>query len=81
VLDQKQKPLLQSWAIVDNTPQMDWTDVTLSLVAGAPISFVQNLSQPPLNFGHDVDASAAAVFVEASRRTGKRVFRQGVNCG
>ena len=25
---------------------MDWVDVTLSLVAGAPISFVQNLSQP-----------------------------------
>ena len=46
VLDPKQKPLLQGWAIVDNTTPMDWVDVTLSLVAGAPISFVQNLSQP-----------------------------------
>jgi hypothetical protein len=46
VLDPKQKPLLQGWAIVDNTTPMDWKDVTLSLVAGAPISFVQNLSQP-----------------------------------
>jgi hypothetical protein len=46
VLDPKQKPLLQGWAIVDNTTLMDWTQVSLSLVAGAPISFVQNLSQP-----------------------------------
>ncbi len=46
VLDPKQKPLLQGWAIVDNTTPMDWDNVELSLVAGAPISFVQNLSQP-----------------------------------
>jgi hypothetical protein len=46
VLDPEQKPLLQGWAIVDNTTPMDWEDVTLSLVAGAPISFIQNLSQP-----------------------------------
>ncbi len=46
VLDEKQKPLLQGWAIVDNTTPMDWEQVELSLVAGAPVSFVQNLSQP-----------------------------------
>jgi hypothetical protein len=46
ILDHKQKPLLQGWAIVDNTTPMDWLDVTLSLVSGAPISFIQNLSQP-----------------------------------
>jgi len=46
VLDEKQKPLLQGWAVVDNTTPMDWTDVELSLVAGAPVSFVYNLSQP-----------------------------------
>jgi hypothetical protein len=46
VLDPKQKTLLQGWAIVDNTTPMDWRDVSLSLVSGAPISFVQNLSQP-----------------------------------
>ncbi|MBZ5665728.1 MAG: carboxypeptidase regulatory-like domain-containing protein [Acidobacteriia bacterium] len=40
------KPLLQGWAVVDNTIGEDWTDVTLSLVAGAPQSFVQNISQP-----------------------------------
>jgi len=41
-----EKPLLQGWAIVDNTIGEDWKDVHLSLVAGAPQSFVQNISQP-----------------------------------
>jgi hypothetical protein len=40
------KPLLQGWAIVDNTVGQDWENVSLSLVAGAPQSFVQNLAQP-----------------------------------
>jgi len=40
------KPLLQGWAIVDNTVGEDWNDVELSLIAGAPQSFVQELSQP-----------------------------------
>jgi hypothetical protein len=41
-----QKPLLQGWAIVDNTVGEDWRDVQLSLVAGAPPSFIQDISQP-----------------------------------
>lgn len=40
------KPRLQGWAIVDNTIGEDWNDVHLTLVAGAPQSFVQELSQP-----------------------------------
>jgi hypothetical protein len=40
------KPLLQGWAIVDNTVGEDWNDVDLSLVAGAPHSFIQQLSEP-----------------------------------
>ena len=40
------KPLLQGWAIVDNTVGEDWKDVQLSLVAGAPQSFIQDLSKP-----------------------------------
>jgi hypothetical protein len=39
-------PLLQGWAIVDNTVGEDWKDVDLSLVAGAPQSFIQELSKP-----------------------------------
>jgi Carboxypeptidase regulatory-like domain len=40
------EPLLQGWAIVDNTVGEDWNNVQLSLVAGAPQSFIQQLSQP-----------------------------------
>ncbi|MFZ0137676.1 MAG: DUF4139 domain-containing protein [Candidatus Sulfotelmatobacter sp.] len=46
VIPNEGKPLLQGWAIVDNTVGEDWKNVELSLVAGAPQSFVQNLSQP-----------------------------------
>jgi hypothetical protein len=42
----KIKPFIQGWAIVDNTVGEDWKDVELSLVAGAPQSFVQELSKP-----------------------------------
>src|SRR6185437_5642763 len=41
-----EKPLLQGWAIVDNTIGEDWKDVQLSLIAGSPQSFVQDISQP-----------------------------------
>lgn len=40
------KPLLQGWAIVDNTVGEDWENVLLSLAAGAPQSFIQAISQP-----------------------------------
>jgi len=40
------RPFLQGWAIVDNTVGEDWNNVELSLVAGAPQSFIQQLSQP-----------------------------------
>jgi hypothetical protein len=46
VLSSKGKPLLQGWAVVDNTIGEDWRDVELSLVAGAPQAFIQNISQP-----------------------------------
>lgn len=42
----EKKPLLQGWAIIDNTVGEDWNDVDLSLVAGAPHSFIQQLSEP-----------------------------------
>jgi hypothetical protein len=41
-----EETLLQGWAIVDNTVGEDWDNVQLSLVSGAPQSFIQQLSQP-----------------------------------
>jgi hypothetical protein len=36
----------QGWAIVDNDSDEDWRNVELSLAAGRPVSFVQNLYPP-----------------------------------
>jgi len=44
--DEKDKPKIQGWAIVENQTDNDWDNVQLSLVSGRPISFVQNLYQP-----------------------------------
>jgi hypothetical protein len=40
------EPLLEGWAIVDNTTGEDWTKVRLALVSGRPISFVSKLYEP-----------------------------------
>ena len=37
---------VQGWAVVDNTVGVDWNNVQLSLVAGAPQSFIQLISEP-----------------------------------
>ena len=37
---------LQGWAIVENTTDEDWRDVTLSLVSGRPVSFQMDLYEP-----------------------------------
>jgi hypothetical protein len=39
-------PLLEGWAIVDNTTGEDWTNVRMSLVSGKPISFISQLYEP-----------------------------------
>ena len=41
-----EQPLIQGWAVVDNTSDEDWTDVSLTLVAGLPVSFVHDLYTP-----------------------------------
>jgi hypothetical protein len=40
------EPLIQGWAVVDNTQDEDWENVNLSLVAGLPVSFVHDLYTP-----------------------------------
>lgn len=65
------KPLLQGWAIVDNTVGQDWENVSLSLVAGAPQSFVQNLSQP------QYARRPVVALAESSNRT-PQTFESGI---
>src|SRR5205807_9975846 len=40
------EPMLEGWAIVDNTTGEDWTNVQLSLVSGRPVSFISQLYEP-----------------------------------
>ena len=42
----EKSPVLEGWAIVDNTTGEDWTKVALSLVSGRPISFISQLYAP-----------------------------------
>jgi hypothetical protein len=44
--DAKQTATLQGWAVVDNTSGVDWDNVQLTLVSGAPQSFIQQISRP-----------------------------------
>jgi hypothetical protein len=46
MLDTTGQPVLEGWAIVDNTTGEDWINVKMSLVSGKPISFISQLYQP-----------------------------------
>ena len=46
ILGDKGQPVLEGWAIVDNTTGEDWSKVQLSLVSGRPISFISQLYAP-----------------------------------
>lgn len=42
----EQGALLQGWAIISNTSEQDWRDVSLTLATGAPLSFAIDLETP-----------------------------------
>jgi hypothetical protein len=46
VLDDKREPMIQGWALVENTSERDWSNIKLTLVSGRPVSFVMNLYEP-----------------------------------
>jgi len=46
LVSDKEGLFLQGWAIVENTTDDDWDDVSLALVSGRPVSFIQDLYQP-----------------------------------
>src|SRR6266478_6069808 len=46
VMDSQGKPFFQGWAIVDNVSEEDWNNVSLSLVSGSPVSFIQPIQKP-----------------------------------
>lgn len=49
IFDEKKKdagPLLQGWALAENTTEDDWQGVTVSFVAGNPLSYVMDMYSP-----------------------------------
>ena len=46
ILDKKEKPYLQGWAVVENPTDEDWQAVEMALVSGRPISFRMDLYNP-----------------------------------
>jgi len=57
VVQDEGKLFLQGWAIVENTTDRDWENVTMALVSGQPVSFRQNLYQPLYSYRPEVPVS------------------------
>jgi hypothetical protein len=70
---------MQGWAVVDNTVGADWDNVQLSLVAGAPQSFIQPLSQPIYTRRVEIPISTEAQLTPQTHEAGemdKKVITQ-----
>lgn len=74
-------PFLQGWAVVDNTLGEDWSDVELSLVAGAPQSFVQQISQPLYTRRPVVPLPNAALLTPQTHDATMQPFEKGAAAG
>jgi len=46
IFNDKTEPMLEGWAIIDNTSGEDWTNVRLAVVSGRPVSFISSLYEP-----------------------------------
>ncbi len=46
IFDVKSEPTLEGWAIIDNTSGEDWSNVSLAVVSGRPVSFISRLYEP-----------------------------------
>jgi len=55
-------PLIQGWAVVDNTQDEDWENVSLSLVAGLPVSFIHDLYSPRYQKRPEVKVKTEAAY-------------------
>lgn len=62
---------IEGWAIVENTTDHDWEDITLSLVAGQPVGFQMDLAQPLY-----ISRPTLAVPVEIA--AAPKTFRRGI---
>ncbi len=61
VLSQRGEPILQAWAIVENTTEEDWRQIDLSLVASQPVGFTMDLQTPLFVQRPDIDVPGGAL--------------------
>ena len=67
--------ILQGWAVVDNTVGADWDNVQLSLVAGAPQSFIQPLSQPIYTKRIEIPIATEAQLTPQTHEAGEEALK------
>ncbi|MDR3684404.1 MAG: hypothetical protein P4L11_11820, partial [Geothrix sp.] len=72
--DPNGKATMQGWAVVDNTVGADWDNVQLSLVAGAPQSFIQPLSQPLYTRRPEIPIATAAETTPQTHEAAEQQF-------
>ncbi|AIW89158.1 hypothetical protein JO41_04485 [Treponema sp. OMZ 838] len=53
------KAVFQAWAIVDNSTDLDWKNITLTLTTGRPVGFTQNLYAPYYTYRPEVPLAIA----------------------
>ena len=70
-----QSTMLQGWSVVDNTTGADWINVQLSLIAGAPQSFIQPLSQPIYSHRPQIAIAQEAQLAPQTHQSGEMVQR------
>ncbi len=61
VLSERGEPVLQAWAIVENTTEEDWRQIDLSLVASQPVGFTMDLQTPLFSQRPDIPVPAGAM--------------------
>src|SRR5207244_11454640 len=66
---------IQGWAIVENTTDDDWKNVTLSLVSGRPVSFRMDLYEPLYVFRPEVPVPTGPGVMPRQYAGGDDVFQ------
>lgn len=69
---------LQGWAVIDNTVGTDWENVQLSLIAGAPQSFIQPISQPYYARRPEIEMPEEMQLTPQTHESGEEVIPQAV---
>jgi hypothetical protein len=67
---------IQGWAIVENTTDEDWRDVTLSLVSGRPVSFRMDLYEPLYVFRPEIPVPTVPGVLPRQYAAGDETWRK-----